>query len=259
MKLQVVEEERRYRAPALEKGLDIIEMMASRMEATTLSQMSSMLGRSTNQLFRMVQVLEYRGYLESTSDGYVLTDRFLTLSMRHMPVKSVSEVALAPMHLLALETNHSCHLTIRSGDQIIVVMRAESPAPLDYMVKVGHRAPLVLASSGLLLYGLLPLPMREILQRQLRQTVKSADLKKFIRTAEDAAANGFIERPSRLAPSVIDLCAPLQSANGIAATLSIPYVDTLGLSMGQDAARDALLAAANRISQALGHVPLTGA
>ena len=40
----------------------------------TPSQMSVELGRSVSELFRMIQVLEFRRYIEATPEGYRLTD-----------------------------------------------------------------------------------------------------------------------------------------------------------------------------------------
>src|SRR5437762_9647214 len=48
----------RYRAPALEKGLDVIELLAAEKSPLNLSAISQRLGRSSGELFRMLQVLE---------------------------------------------------------------------------------------------------------------------------------------------------------------------------------------------------------
>ena len=47
----------RYRAPALEKGLDVIELLAAEKSPLNLSAISQRLGRSSGELFRMLQVL----------------------------------------------------------------------------------------------------------------------------------------------------------------------------------------------------------
>ena len=71
------ENESRYRAPALEKGLDVLELLAAQTEPMTLTAIVNQLGRSHGELFRMVQVLEHRGYIEQEpgGEGYRLTDR----------------------------------------------------------------------------------------------------------------------------------------------------------------------------------------
>ncbi|MEA3094160.1 MAG: hypothetical protein QOJ04_5502, partial [Caballeronia sp.] len=62
----------RYSAPALEKGLDIIELLASHPEGLSLADLGKTLGRTTAEIFRMVVTLETRGYLLAIGDRYVL-------------------------------------------------------------------------------------------------------------------------------------------------------------------------------------------
>ncbi len=128
-------EDRKYRAPALEKGLDVLELLSKHGVPMTPSQMSVDLGRSVSELFRMIQVLEFRGYIEQSSDGYRLTNRLFTLGMAQAPIKSLSEVALPAMRELAVATGQSCHLVVPSGDQIVVIGRIESPGDLGYSVR----------------------------------------------------------------------------------------------------------------------------
>jgi len=64
-----------YRAPALEKGLDILELLAEEGLPQPFPSIVQRLGRSPGELFRMAQVLEARGNVERVPDGLVLTAR----------------------------------------------------------------------------------------------------------------------------------------------------------------------------------------
>jgi hypothetical protein len=63
---QVTSRRIRYAAPALEKGLDILELLASVSEALTHSEIASRLGRTINGVFRMLVCLDERGYISRT-------------------------------------------------------------------------------------------------------------------------------------------------------------------------------------------------
>jgi DNA-binding IclR family transcriptional regulator len=67
----------RYRAPALEKGLDVLELLAAEKSPLNLSAISQRLGRSSGELFRMLQVLEFKGFITTAENGtgYVLTNK----------------------------------------------------------------------------------------------------------------------------------------------------------------------------------------
>ena len=82
----------KYRAPALEKGLDILRLLAGEREPMTLSTICQRLDRSQGEIFRMVQVLQTRGFIDQDprSDGYFLTDLLFSMAMRHPASRRVS-------------------------------------------------------------------------------------------------------------------------------------------------------------------------
>jgi len=64
-----------YPVPALEKGLDLIETLASVAVPLSLSELANQLDRGTSELFRMLNCLERRGYVtrDVVSGKYGLT------------------------------------------------------------------------------------------------------------------------------------------------------------------------------------------
>src|ERR1017187_6650898 len=69
--------QRRYRAPALDKGLEILEYLAGQRMPLTQLEMADGLGRSSGEIYRMLLCLEERGYLarEAESGKFRLTLR----------------------------------------------------------------------------------------------------------------------------------------------------------------------------------------
>ena len=57
-----------YSAPALEKGLDVLELLSREDEGLTVSVIAKRLSRSVSELFRMLVVLEQRGYIRVEPD-----------------------------------------------------------------------------------------------------------------------------------------------------------------------------------------------
>src|SRR3954470_11332316 len=114
--------DRRYRAPALEKGLDILELLATATQPMTLTAIVNELGRSHGELFRMVQVLEFRGYIEQdkVNDGYLLTDRLFSLGMQQPRTRNLIEIALPIMRQLSLEIGQACHLALHTLGEMVV-------------------------------------------------------------------------------------------------------------------------------------------
>lgn len=241
-------DERKYRAPALEKGLDVMELLSSNGEPMTPSQMSATLGRSVSELFRMIQVLEFRGYIEQSSGAYRLTNRLFTLGMSQAPIKSLVDVALPVMRDLAVETSQSCHLVVPSGDQIVVIARIEGPGDLGYSVRIGYRRNIIEATSGLMFYGCANERNRAHLHEVLVDRFGVQKVRKFAAAAEVAAQAGHVERASDFVKGVTDLVVPIMGADGVIATLITPYIERTPPTCPMDQAVIKLRAAVATIS-----------
>lgn len=245
-------DDRKYRAPALEKGLDVLELLSAQGEAMTPSQMSTTLGRSVSELFRMIQVLEFRGYIEQSSGGYRLTNRLFTLGMAQAPIKSLVDIALPAMRDLAFSTVQSCHLVVPSEDQIVVIARIESPGDLGYSVRVGYRRSILHATSGLAFYGWADDQARSRLHDALVGRFGVRKVEAFAALALEATRKDYIERASDFVKGVTDLVAPVRGANGIIATLITPFIDQAPAVCGKDEAARLLRRAADLISDQMG-------
>ncbi len=246
-------EDRRYRAPALEKGLDILELLAGVATPLTLTQIVQRLGRSHGELFRMVQVLEYRGYLtaEPGGEGYSLSDRLFSLGMNQPRTRHLIEVALPEMRALAQATGQSCHIAMHTMGDMVVVARMESGDQLGFSVRVGYRRPLLQAASGAVLYAFQPDDVRERWEALLDPRPDAKTLAAFRAHADDVRAHALERMPSRFVAGVTDLSAPILRGGSAAAALTMPYLEKLGETDAIDAAAAAVQAAAARISAGL--------
>ncbi len=246
--------DRKYRAPALEKGLDILELLARSGAPMTTSQMAVTLGRSVSELFRMVLALEFRGYIESSPDGrdgYMLTNKLFTLGIAQGSARSLLETALPVMKEVARELGQSCHLVVPSGDQIVVVGRIESPMDLGFSVRVGYRRRLVDTNSGLLLFGYASEESQNRWLPQLRATAEPERIERFLQRSKASVERGFITSSSDFVEGVTDLCVPILSLHGAAAVLIVPFIAIKGQSLTHEQIIDRLKLATRKISEAL--------
>jgi DNA-binding IclR family transcriptional regulator len=220
--------DRKYRAPALEKGLDILELLAGAREPMSLNQISSTLERSVSELFRMVQVLEFRGYvgIAGSGDGYVLTNKLFAVGMRRAPTKDLIEAALPVMRRLADRIHQSCHLAVSSGDQMVVVARVEAPGDLGFSVRIGYRIAIISSASGLVLYAFQPELVRTEWKTRLCAGLSRRTWVNFEQRGHVARKAGYVTVDSPAVDGVIDLSAPVMQFGSVAAALTTPYVRT---------------------------------
>jgi len=139
-----------YSAPALDKGLDILELLSLSAEPMTQAQIASHLNKTVNEIYRMLNTLKKRGYLEfdEKSDQYTLSYKLLTLAVSLNPIKTLIEKAIPAMREITLKTNHSIHLSIYTAGKLLVVAQQDSLSAFNYHVAVGSTFDLLETSSG---------------------------------------------------------------------------------------------------------------
>jgi len=244
----------RYEAPALEKGLDILELLAGTASAMNLSRISEAVGRSRSEMYRVLQVLERRHFLERQPDDdrYQLTNRLFLLGMERPAVKGLLDIALPMMHRLSEDIQQSCHLVVPSDQFMVVIARVESPYELGLVVRIGHRRPLLEATSGLVLVAFQPEAVRAHWLQKYGTTARRPSRSNLLETLTTIREQGYAAIPSTAVPGVTDTSAPVLLDSAAVAALAVPYMDLAGVRMSQDEVLKALRATAKEISGKLG-------
>jgi DNA-binding IclR family transcriptional regulator len=242
----------KYRAPALDKGLDILELMARETGPLTMTAIAAAIGYSKGEIFRMLQVLEERGYIARENDaGYALTNRLFMLGMERPPIKSLVETALPVMHRLAHEILQPCHLVVPSEEQIVVIARVDAPGDVGFVVRVGHRLPIVHSTSGAVLFAFQDEKERA---RWLALTDAAGiryRRRRLLVEAEAIRAHGHAALPSTAVDGVTDLSAPILRRGHAAGALTIPFVERHPAQVSLKRAIERLHAAVADISREL--------
>lgn len=246
----------RYSVPALEKGLAILEIVSASPTPLKTEDIARAAGRSRNEIYRMIQLLEAHGYIgrESTSHGYTATNRLFTLGMRTAPIGNLNSAALPEMRRLSDQLALSVRLVVPSDDQIVFIAGVESTVSFGLSVHLGYHRPLVLSSSGRVLYAFQP-PERQLAWlEQLRKTPATQDdIDSFLADAIKARRDGWLIRRSVTVEGVTDICAPIWTATsiGCAANLIVPLIRIIGQDHRPEDVAKATRAAADRITQSL--------
>ncbi len=253
----------RYSAPALEKGLDVLELLAAEPHGLTQQDIARRLGRSPAELFRMLDVLVRRGFLARQADAtYLLTLRLFELAHMHPPVDRLLDCAMPHMQNLARGTSQSNHLCVYHDARLVVLARAESPEPMSYSVRQGSHFPfhddrvsarvITAFQSGARREQLLDELVGPGRNRDSRRRKLSARLEKI-------SERGYDEGPSDTISGVVDICFPIFDHFGTIASLNIVYMRHRDTKVPVRAAREKLRQSAHTISKSLGWAePKTG-
>jgi DNA-binding IclR family transcriptional regulator len=141
----------------LERGLDVLELLASRRAALTQAEIARALGRTPAELFRTLTILDRRGYLQRdpASGAYRTTLRLFELGQAHQPAAELVRAAEAPMRALADANDESCHLAILHAGRVLTAAQADGAARVRLSVAVGSAIPPLQSASGRVLLAAL--------------------------------------------------------------------------------------------------------
>ena len=232
-----------HSAPALEKGLDILELLAAEGRPRSMREVADRLGRSKSEIFRMVHVLIGRGYVvREGAEGLTLTNRLFDLGLKTPGTRDLVAVATPLVSGLAREIRQSVHLVVANRGETVVIVSASGSSDMNFSLKLGYRRPLVDAHSGLLLIAFQPEEERErTIAESLRLTQRPVDRASLDLEVAAVRRDGFIVRDSRDLVGVTDIVAPVLQADGEAiATLVVGYLNRREVPSDYDAVLERL-------------------
>lgn len=244
-----------YAAPALDKGLDILELLSRQEGGLTRRDIAERLGRSVSEVFRMIECLARRSYLVQTGDTYALGMRLFELAHEFPPMNRLLKEALPRMEALAKAVGQSCHLTVLSGPRQIVVAQVDPPEGMGFSIKIGTVLELLKSASGRVL---LAFQDEEEVRRLLllaEPGAVAADRTATFRSIAKVAAQGFAFMRSNQFSGLEAISYPVLDLRGRAiAALTVPYVKRLDdpTRMSPADAQAALAATVADLNAALG-------
>jgi DNA-binding IclR family transcriptional regulator len=222
-------EGRAYSAPALEKGLDILEALCRSEHPMSQKEIAQRLGRSVGEIYRMVACLVNRNYVALVDENtYGITTKLFELSHVNPPTHRLLFEATPIMQRLAGELDQSCHLTVYGQGKQVVLFKVDTPSGMGFAVRAGAELDVLISASGRVLLAFQDddtrkLRIEESLQRRPEQRDPQIDtVLASIRTA------GYESIPSVQVRGLYAVSFPVLDAQGRAiAALTVPYAERL--------------------------------
>lgn len=244
----------RYSAPALEKGLDILELLAEQPHGLAAKAIADRLGRSMGELFRMLMALERRGFIRRLDDGsYELGLHLFELASRHPPLERLRAAALPEMNRLAELLGQSCHLAVHDDGRILVLARVESPRPWSLMVRIGETYALTRNVSGRVLLAFQPAALCSAWLARAAEREEAGPPQGLDRRLASIRATGHEAGPSDAVGGVLNVSCPILGRSGHAlAALTVPLLELQGERIEPDPVITAVREAARRVATRLG-------
>lgn len=251
----MTEQNDRYRAPALDKGLDILELLAEQPHGLTRAEIVKAMGRSPSEIYRMLERLVARHYVTRSLEGdrYALSLKLFVLGNRHPPIERLVSRALPAMDTFAKAAEQSCHLGIYDRGNVVVAAQVSGPANWGLSIRLGVRVSLMDTGSGHVMLAF------QSDQRRAEMLAEHPVLDGEVPIAEPELQTilgrireqGYWQGESQQAFGITDLSMPILGPDGHAlAVLTCPFIRRIDrhVSAGIDTARELLRQAVGSLS-----------
>ncbi len=214
-----------YSAPALDKGLDILEFLSIQAIPQSQVEISKGVNRSSNEIYRMLLCLEERDYVQRDlkSGKYNLSLKLYQLAHRHSPVDGLKKAAYSPMEQLSAYSRESCHLSTLYRNKLLVVAHSRSPDPVALSIEEGGLFHLSKTTSGRVILSFLnEEEILEVLKHdKYFDKMSSAQRKQYLSTIVTIRNDGYDIRESETTFGVTNIAVPVgRKDSGIMASLT---------------------------------------
>jgi len=245
----------RYRAPALDKGLDILELLAAQPQGLTRVEIVKEMDRSANEIYRMLERLVARQYVmrNLSGDRYSLSLKMFALAHMHPPLNRLINQALPIMDDFARKAEQSCHMGVYDRGNVLISAQINSPRGWSFSLQRGARIGLLDTASGQVLLAFSDPGSYQRMQVEHTPVdgeipIKEGELERALASIRE---RGYLERDSAQTYGVVDISFPILGPDNTAlATLTCPYIRSIDRHVGPDLTqvRDLLKSAAQALS-----------
>ena len=241
----------KYSAPALDKGLEILEFLAAETMPRSHAEIVLSLDRSANELYRVLIVLEARGYIhrDDSSGKYRLSLKLYTLSHAHNPVEQMRRAAHLPMMALAEKHGLACYMSVPHEGKLMIASQVKSPHPVSLSIAEGTLFPLLSTTSGQVILANYPSEARKVLLDDSEEwkALSAAEQAAQLKHLDKIKSDGYFIAESELTSGITNCSAFIgQSGIGLVAAVSVA---TLSASLTESEKKELIAAALETAQQ----------
>ena len=145
-------------APALQRGLALLQALATRPNGATQSELAQCLELPQTAVHRIAATLEHLGYIQKHPATRTLrvTQKLLLLGQPHSGSRSLIEACLPAMRTISDLTQETTQLCVLADEECVILEQIPAKHPFKYIVDLGSRAPTQCCAPGKAMLAFLP-------------------------------------------------------------------------------------------------------
>jgi DNA-binding IclR family transcriptional regulator len=219
------EENNSYSAPALDKGLDILEALCQSENGLTQQEIAAKLGRNLSEIYRMLNCLVQRNYVANYGNTYTITSKLFQLSHFHPPTYRLLTEAMPIMEELSRAISYPCDLRVYNNGVQTVIASIQPPNGLGFMTRVGSEIAVAPSASGLVLVAFQEPVIKELRIKESLPNKSERETEAFKTILKEVATKGFASIQSNQYAGLHAISFPILDLNGYAmAAMTVPML-----------------------------------
>jgi DNA-binding IclR family transcriptional regulator len=219
------EESSAYSAPALDKGLDILEALCQCENGLTQQEIAARLGRNLGEIYRMLNCLVQRNYVANYGNVYTITPKLFQLSHFHPPTYRLLTEAMPIMEELSRDVSFPCDLRVYNNGVQTVIAAIQPPNGLGFMTRVGSEIAVAPSASGLVLVAFQDPVIKELRVRESLPNKSEVEIEAFVTVLKEVVTKGFASIRSNQYAGLHAISFPILDINGNAvAAMTVPML-----------------------------------
>jgi len=242
----------KYKAPALSRGLEILELLSLKKTPLTLNQIAEELNVNTNQIFRLVYVLVESNYIErKNSDSFVISSKLFSLGMQFITNYSFLDIVVPFLKEISLKTNQSCHCSVKINDKMVVIAKADSQNSFIFSIRVGHSNDLDKSTSGKVILANLPKAEQSKFLKKLKDEYSEKEYISLLSQLKDIKTKKYHIAPSVFVEGIYDISVPVISKTSHLGIFCIvvPFVNCTDSTLNKEEVLEVLQESSKKISK----------
>lgn len=211
-------------APALVKGMEVLELLSQSSSSMNLTEMARRLNRSVSEIQRTVGTLHHLHYLiRNDLGGYTMSPKLFRLAHIYPPFHTLAELSRSAMDRFAHLTRESVHLSVLHQNRLLLLAQVEGVARGRFSMQTGTQEDLSRTVSGRILLSFENDKRAESL---LDLEEASSEERRNLNVAmNQVRESGYHHAASSVFEGVWDLGVPiLDSEGGALASLTTSWV-----------------------------------
>lgn len=206
----------KYVAPMLNKGLQVLETLASSDEAMTLSALAYASKHSVGEIYRAVQVLLRRNYISELPTGeFRLSGRLFEMALQIPPYDRLLSKSLPVLENVRSILGQSVFLSLLVDSQHVIIGKVEAPGDFGLTIKVGYPTPWFVSTPGKLLQALSQ--TRPVTVEFERSPIASRAIRQM-----------WLAEPNPRLAAITDISVPVFRRGTLMAAVTIPFLSFAG-------------------------------